>query len=798
MIVIFSSIVPPIYHKRITGNLTIAYEFHIRIHGTSSESVENFRPNNPISLPNSRHNQDGVRPAFVSYQFDPFDPHSSQSCYGNVLALGYVHRYTRFIMQPEKIGIYEVIAELGRGGMATVYRAYDPRFEREVAVKVLPQELLHADPQFRLRFEREAKIIAQLEHSAIVPVYDVGEANGQPYFVMRYMNGGSLSERIKAGNLTVEDAAQILGAIAPGLDEAHAKGIVHRDIKPSNILFDRRGAPYISDFGIAKLTQAQSGSVTGSAIIGTPAYMAPEQAQGIEVDGRADIYALGIILYEMLTGKQPYEADTPMAVAIKHITDPVPNIRQINPRLPEGIEAIIQKAMAKKREDRFSTALEMTNALRDVARGTTTQLHNRANAPTVQATAQPETVAPRKGFNPLYGIVPVALLALLAASFFIFNNAESASPTELPILTATSAPAATQIATSAEEATSVPAVIVESTPTETPPPTETLTPTPSVPVRGNADQIAFVANNEIWLMNVDGSDLRQVTTDGGTKSDLQWLADGETLVFISGLTIKTYNLRTGVVEILTSFPSASSLNAFRVSHSGEQAMISLNNEIFVFPFDTETIRNVSRKSDLLALEPCISPETQTRSALIVREARWSADDGLVAWLYTGVDANNASLRSDQVSVLNIEDCTPATIDLLDNFPGTRFTPVGYQNRTLPDFDWDGGSLFVFNTNRRNNGWGELYSYNWESYRENLLNPIRGRCCYRDARWSPDGTYLLFTFQEEALGNAAPTLMYYVPYGEIGAGANFTPLPLPEGFFQDPREAPQPALRRAQP
>jgi len=202
-------------------------------------------------------------------------------------------------MQPEKIGRYEIRSELGRGGMATVYQGYDPRFEREVAVKVLPPELLHADPQFKLRFEREAKIIAQLEHSSIVPVYDVGDEEGQPYFVMRYMNGGSLSERIKARIMTVEEATKILAQIAPGMDEAHSKGIVHRDLKPSNILFDSRGTPYISDFGIAKLSQAQVSSVTGSAIIGTPAYMAPEQASGEAVDGRSDIYALGIILYEM-------------------------------------------------------------------------------------------------------------------------------------------------------------------------------------------------------------------------------------------------------------------------------------------------------------------------------------------------------------------------------------------------------------------------------------------------------------------------------------------------------------------
>src|SRR5512147_2785520 len=131
-------------------------------------------------------------------------------------------------MQPEKIGRYEIKSELGRGGMATVYRGYDPRFEREVAVKVLPPELLHADPQFRLRFEREAKIIAQLEHPSIVPVYDVGEENNQPYFVMRFMTGGDLSTRIKQKSFTVEEAISILEQIAPGLDQAHAKGIVHR------------------------------------------------------------------------------------------------------------------------------------------------------------------------------------------------------------------------------------------------------------------------------------------------------------------------------------------------------------------------------------------------------------------------------------------------------------------------------------------------------------------------------------------------------------------------------------------
>jgi serine/threonine-protein kinase len=696
-------------------------------------------------------------------------------------------------MQPAKIGIYEIKAELGRGGMATVYRGYDPRFEREVAVKVLPSELLHADPQFRLRFEREAKIIAQLEHTAIVPVYDVGEADGQPYFVMRYMSGGSLSDLIKAGGLTIEDAVRILGAIAPGLDEAHSKGIVHRDIKPSNILFDKRGNPYISDFGIAKLSQAQAGNVTGSAIIGTPAYMAPEQAQGTDVDGRADIYALGIILFEMLTGRQPYEADTPMAVAIKHITEPVPPIRQANPKLPEGMEAIIQRAMAKDKNQRFATAVEMTNALRDVARNEPTRLQTTVAPaqPTVKATAK--AVPEKKGVNVWFVAVPVVVVAALAGGFFFVNGRMRPAQTEAPINTATVtfAPSATETTVPVEESSEIPVAIVEATSTETPPPTDTAVPTPSMPVLGGADKIAFVANSEIWLMNVDGSELRQLTTDGGAKSDLQWLPGGETFIFLSGLTIKTYNINTDVVDTLTSFPSASTLNAFRVSHDGTQVMISVNNEIFVAPFDLEQMKNVSKKSDLLALEPCIVPKGQTRSALIVKEARWSSDDKLVAWLYKGPDA------SDQVSVLDIQTCNPDTIDLLDNFPGTRFIPVGFQTRLIPDLDWDGVYLFAFHTSRRNNGWGELYVYNWESHKPNRINPVSGKCCYRDPRWSPDGSYLLFAFQDEGLADAAQSLLYYVPYGEIGAGATINPIPLPDGFFKNSREAPQPALRPAQ-
>jgi len=701
-------------------------------------------------------------------------------------------------MQPEKIGIYEIKSELGRGGMATVYRGYDLRFEREVAVKVLPRELLHSDPQFRLRFEREAKIVAQLEHSAIVPVYDVGEADGQPYFVMRYMNGGSLSERIKAGISTIEEAARILGAIAPGLDEAHSKGIVHRDIKPSNILFDKRENPYISDFGIAKLTQAQSGNVTGSSIIGTPAYMAPEQAQGDDVDGRADIYALGIILFEMLTGKQPYEADTPMAVAIKHITDPVPRILNANPKLPEGMDTIIQKAMAKNRNERYSTAIEMTNELRDLGRSDSTKLQTIAS-PVIKGTvvSKKPLATQKKAFSPLVVALPIVAIAVVAGGFFLFKGINTPIETEAPVInTSTSAPAFTETSVPTTSVTEAVVVSLE-TPTQILPTATVTVAAPLLPVFGGADKMALVANNEIWLMNVDGSDPQQLTNDGATKNDLQWL-DSDTLLFLSGLTVKFYKLSIDSVDTLTSFPSSVSLDAFQISHDDKQVMIAMSNEIFVVPFDFEAMKNIKTRGNLFGMEGvCILPTGKTKAALQVQEARWSSDDTLVAWLFKGVDAGNSSLQAEQVSVFNIQTCQPETIDLLDNFPGTRFDPTGFQNREMPDFDWDGADLFTFNTSRRNNGWGELYMYNRETHRANLINPIGGRCCYRDARWSPDGTYLLFAFQDFGLGSEAPTVIYYIPSGELGTGANFQPVSLPSDFFKNPKEAPQPALRPAQ-
>src|SRR6185436_18553248 len=263
-------------------------------------------------------------------------------------------------MSAEKFSRYLIREELGRGGMATVYRAYDPLFEREVALKILNRDMLD-DSQVRERFERETKIIAKLEHAAIVPVYDVGRDNNQLFFVMRYMSGGSLTERIQDRELSFSQMAHIIQRVAAALDYAHDRGVIHRDLKPGNILFDEYNNAYISDFGIAKLARA-SVKLTSSGIIGTPTHMSPEQAMGEEVDGRSDIYSLGVILFEMLSGKTPFEATTPLGMALKHATEPAPHILDINPNLPPGVEAVIKKVLSKKREQRYDFGTEFANA----------------------------------------------------------------------------------------------------------------------------------------------------------------------------------------------------------------------------------------------------------------------------------------------------------------------------------------------------------------------------------------------------------------------------------------------------
>jgi serine/threonine-protein kinase len=262
-------------------------------------------------------------------------------------------------MKVDQIGRYEIRRELGRGGMAAVYLAYDPHIQRQVAIKVLPRQFTH-DPKYLSRFKQEARVIAQLEHPAIVPIYDFGEENDAPYLVMRYMAGGTLKDRMNGKPQFLDEVTPIFNRLGQALDHAHDLGIIHRDLKPSNILFDDQGKAYLADFGIAQIA-GKTLSTTG--IIGTPAYMSPEQIIGkVKLDGRSDIYTLGTILYQLLAGETPYDADT-TGQMYAHVHEPVPTILEVNPGLPPGTQQVIEKAMAKDREARYQSGAELAVAV---------------------------------------------------------------------------------------------------------------------------------------------------------------------------------------------------------------------------------------------------------------------------------------------------------------------------------------------------------------------------------------------------------------------------------------------------
>jgi tRNA A-37 threonylcarbamoyl transferase component Bud32 len=301
------------------------------------------------------------------------------------------NKMTPASLEGQTLGRYRVLEQLGRGGMAQVYRAYHPQLDRYVAIKVMRPDLAD-DEEFLVRFRREARAVAALRHSNIVQVFDFDVQNDVSFMVMELLEGDTLKTRLadyraRGEQMPLGEVARVLIDVLDGLAYAHGEGMIHRDIKPANILLTRRGQAVIADFGVAQIVGGTRYTLSG-ALLGTLNYMAPEQGMEGKSDARSDIYSLGIVLYEMLTQRTPFDADTPLAILMKHLNDPLPLPRQVNPAIPEPFERIVLKALAKRPDERYQSAAEMAEALHEAATAAGVELPACISLPLSFATAE--------------------------------------------------------------------------------------------------------------------------------------------------------------------------------------------------------------------------------------------------------------------------------------------------------------------------------------------------------------------------------------------------------------------------
>jgi serine/threonine protein kinase len=737
-------------------------------------------------------------------------------------------------MELKHIGRYEIKALIGQGGMSAVYLGYDPRSLREVAIKILPPYYVHAD-KFRDRFEREAVMIALLEHPAIVPVYDMGEEDGQPYIVMRYMSGGSLAEKLKKGPISLRDSMEMYLRLAPALDTAHARGVTHRDVKPDNLLFDKYDNVFLSDFGLARLRETVGfTNISDGSIMGTPAYMSPEQIQGDhEIDGRSDIYSMGVVLYEMLCGMTPFYGTTAASVMMMHLINPVPQIHDHNKTLPIGIQTVLDTAMAKNPKDRYQSAGEFAKALQAV----TTGVHKKISVQ--DATA---TTAKQPGKQ--------SALNFLTKKPDSGNKNNNITPARLPQVNGTKTPVPLETTNDKAESSRAEAIspkketaLASSNPNpksvdkkHRPVPLWTWflgifvvivlsltaiqwsrngfpfsmlsaskinqsnsslqkSPQPDIslasPILGQADKLAFLKDSNIWVSDLDGNNLVQLTTDATQKSHLHWTPDGQSIMYTSANCLNMVGLQTKQVLSLTCFSGVPSVSSFDVSSDGQNVALGLaQSDLYLLPYSSLFhLRENSLPEDLSALAQC-SYYAPYRTNDTLKAVKWSTTNNRLAVLVSKlVDGINR----DEINILDFSQCAASPALVKEISPSQfLFTLRGYfDHPEISGLTWNGNNQLLLNGYLNNGGFGDLQLYSLDQNQSQAISP-NGDCCYRDVYWSPDGTYLFYTYQPESGGDVS---LYYAPISDLSKpGQEMTALTLPQGFLASNLESLQPALR----
>jgi eukaryotic-like serine/threonine-protein kinase len=311
-------------------------------------------------------------------------------------------------------GRYRLEARIGSGGMSTVYRALDETLQRQVAIKLMNREVTSDSDQLE-RFRREARAVAQLSHPHIVGVIDAGEDEGRPYIVFEYVEGETLKERIRRnGRLPIAEAVAYGIEIARALGAAHARHIVHRDVKPQNVLIDEEGSAKVTDFGIAR-TLDEEGLTADGRVLGTTDYVSPEQALGQDVTGQSDLYSLGIVLYEMVTGEVPFKGENQVAVAMKHVREEVPDVQVRRPEVSSALAAVIDTATAKRRQDRYADDAELIADLEDVLAIETARAGGATGEATSVLRTLPSSARRRIPFRMRHRVAAVILLLVVAA-----------------------------------------------------------------------------------------------------------------------------------------------------------------------------------------------------------------------------------------------------------------------------------------------------------------------------------------------------------------------------------------------
>jgi len=707
-------------------------------------------------------------------------------------------------MNQEQIGPYLVKEEIVPAGLGHLFLVTDPQQEALFALRQLPAGYLN-DPAFRARFVQEMQALAECGHPGIVPTRII-EIDGQEWLVRQWLPGGSLAEWLARGPLSPELVISIIAQSAAALDAAHACGVVHQNLKPTNVIFNRNGAACLADFGLMQ-TASSSGLNALSWLHGAPGSLSPEAALGkADLDARSDVYSLGALAFEMLTGQPPFPAHKMLEAALQHLNAPPPDLAALRPGLPSGLVQTINRALAKDPAQRFESAGEFANAL-------TWAFQNPKKTAdwvkTMPAVTLMSANPPRRQTGCLLAGVFFALLAVVAVLYLtgVINRLlpgmglpvftlpiqiAQASPTTMSTdspLSATDIPIPTNTPPQPSATHTLPAspqpptVTFTPAPSSTPMPTNTPTPTPIV--IGGADLLAFVNDDEIWTVNLDGSNLIQLTDDQQPKIDLQWTPDGKALTYSSDGCYYFLIHATLQLEKIGCFDDLEISPDMRRFIIGGTVTLPNENKSwmnFLGPLDY---------SYLSKLTSIPQRSTSDGTAFIGgRLNQFSPFSDLMAAVFKSPQDGR------QVDVIQVFRLTDAgEIDVRDSFPSRRFDLSGYSalkdQPVLDDFGWNGEELFTLHGNVLH-GYGDLVLYNMDTGQADTLNPISGKCCYQDIQFSPDGQYLLFAFQDSEIGQGAQ--IYLIALGMIGSGSTFTPIELPFYFFSDSRARVEPALR----